>query len=118
MERCLGLEVPDAADGVLQDMHWGAGLFGYFPTYSIGNLMAGQLWERAPGRLPDLDARIEQGDFAPLREWLREHVHRTAACSRRANCFAASPARTCGWSRSCATCAPKLADSGVLATAR
>jgi carboxypeptidase Taq len=76
MERLLGLTVPSAADGVLQDTHWGAGLIGYFPTYTIGNLMAAQLWSRAAADLPDLDDRLEAGDFAPLREWLREHVHR------------------------------------------
>jgi len=76
MERLLGLEVPDDARGVLQDTHWGAGLLGYFPTYTIGNLMAAQLWERIEADLDDLDERIVAGDFAPLREWLRAHVHR------------------------------------------
>jgi carboxypeptidase Taq len=74
--RLLGLEVPNAADGVLQDIHWSTGLMGYFPTYTIGNLMAAQLWERVRVDLPDIDAQLERGDFAPLREWLREHVHR------------------------------------------
>jgi carboxypeptidase Taq len=76
MGRLLGLEVPDDAQGSLQDVHWGAGLFGYFPTYTLGNLMAAQLWERARRDLPDLDAGVERGDFDPLREWLGEHVHR------------------------------------------
>ena len=51
-------------------------LFGYFPTYSLGNIIAGQLWEAAHEALPDLEERIEHGELAPLREWLREHVHR------------------------------------------
>jgi carboxypeptidase Taq len=72
----FGLEVPDDAQGVLQDVHWAAGLFGYFPTYAIGNLVAGQLWERVRVDLPDLDARVSQGELNELREWLREHVHR------------------------------------------
>jgi carboxypeptidase Taq len=72
----LGLEVPDDALGVLQDVHWAAGLIGYFPTYAIGNLVAGQLWERVRADLPDLDARMSAGELLPLREWLREHVHR------------------------------------------
>lgn len=72
----FGLEVPDDAHGVLQDVHWSAGLFGYFPTYAIGNLVAGQLWERVRDDLPDLDARLSAGELRPLREWLREHVHR------------------------------------------
>ncbi len=72
----LGIEVRDDADGVLQDVHWSAGLIGYFPTYALGNLIAAQLWERAHVDLPDLDARLAGGELAPLREWLREHVHR------------------------------------------
>jgi carboxypeptidase Taq len=76
MSRLLGLEVPTDAEGVLQDTHWGAGLIGYFPTYTIGNLMAAQLWERIEADLEDLPERIERGDFTPLREWLRLHVHR------------------------------------------
>ena len=72
----LGLEVPDDEHGVLQDVHWPAGAFGYFPTYSLGNVIAGQLWEAATRDIPDLDERIGAGDLAPLGEWLREHVHR------------------------------------------
>jgi carboxypeptidase Taq len=72
----LGIEVPDDAHGVLQDVHWSAGLIGYFPTYALGNLIAGQVWERARDDMPELDARLAEGDLAPLREWLREHVHR------------------------------------------
>jgi carboxypeptidase Taq len=75
-QRLLGLEVPDVAHGVLQDIHWGSGMIGYFPTYTIGNLMAAQLWRVVAGDLPELDADIAAGRFAPLREWLREHVHR------------------------------------------
>jgi carboxypeptidase Taq len=75
MHRLLGLDVPDDAQGALQDVHWGAGLIGYFPTYSLGNLMAAQLWEALRADLPEVDAQIERGEFAPLREWLREHVH-------------------------------------------
>ena len=72
----LGLEVPDDAHGVLQDVHWAEGAFGYFPTYALGNVIAGQLWARVTADLPDLDERFAAGDFAPLREWLAEHVHR------------------------------------------
>jgi carboxypeptidase Taq len=71
----FGVDVPDDAHGVLQDVHWSAGLIGYFPTYALGNLIAGSLWERAHVDLPDLDARIADGELSPLREWLREHVH-------------------------------------------
>jgi carboxypeptidase Taq len=75
----LGLEVPDAAHGVLQDVHWSSGSIGYFPTYALGNLIAGQLWERVHADVGDLDARLAAGDLQPLREWLREHVHRHGA---------------------------------------
>jgi carboxypeptidase Taq len=72
----LGLEVPDDAHGVLQDVHWPAGAFGYFPTYSLGNLIAGQLWDAAGRDLGDLPARLGAGDLASLGEWLRDRVHR------------------------------------------
>jgi carboxypeptidase Taq len=78
-EEYLGLEVPDDAHGVLQDVHWAAGLIGYFPTYALGNLIAGQLFQRARADLPDLDLRVAAGDLHGLREWLREHVHRHGA---------------------------------------
>jgi carboxypeptidase Taq len=72
----LGLEVKDPADGVLQDVHWAGGSIGYFPTYALGNLIAGQLWERIHADAPDLDAQLAEGQLTALREWLREHVHR------------------------------------------
>jgi carboxypeptidase Taq len=75
----LGLDVPDDARGVLQDVHWSMGAIGYFPTYALGNLIAGQLWQRAHVDVPDLDERLAQGDLGTLREWLREHVHRHGA---------------------------------------
>jgi carboxypeptidase Taq len=76
MHRYLGLDVPDARAGVLQDIHWADAGFGYFPTYSLGNVMSVQIWERAGADLGDLDERIERGAFGDLREWLREHLHR------------------------------------------
>jgi carboxypeptidase Taq len=75
----LGLDVPDDARGVLQDVHWSMGAIGYFPTYALGNLIAGQLWQRARADIGDLDERLAEGDLAGLREWLREHVHRHGA---------------------------------------
>ncbi len=71
----IGVRSPSAADGVLQDVHWSAGLFGYFPTYTLGNLIAAQLYETAHETLGDLDGMIAQGDFTPLLNWLRIHVH-------------------------------------------
>jgi carboxypeptidase Taq len=76
MLRLLGLEVPSVAEGVLQDVHWGAGLIGYFPTYTIGNLMSAQIWSTLRADLPELDDQLELGEFGPLREWLGERVHR------------------------------------------
>ena len=52
------------------------GLIGYFPTYALGNLISAQLWERITADLPELDEDFERGEFGPLREWLRDHVHR------------------------------------------
>jgi carboxypeptidase Taq len=76
MQSYLGIEVPDDEHGVLQDVHWAGGSFGYFPTYSLGNVIASQLWETMREALPELDTQIEAGEFEPLREWLREQVHR------------------------------------------
>jgi carboxypeptidase Taq len=71
----LGIDPPNDADGVLQDVHWGAGLFGYFPTYTLGNLYAAQLFEHARGELGDLGAQMSRGEFAPLREWMQKNVY-------------------------------------------
>jgi carboxypeptidase Taq len=76
MVSYLGLEPPDVTLGVLQDIHWGDATFGYFPTYSLGNVISVQIWERARGDLPDLDVQLGNGEFGALREWLREHLHR------------------------------------------
>ncbi|MGV3484378.1 MAG: carboxypeptidase M32 [Planctomycetaceae bacterium] len=79
--RCaLGIEVPSAADGVLQDVHWSAGLFGYFPTYTIGNLAAAQLFEAAKTELGPLGEQFENGDFQPLKDWLWRQIHRHGCC--------------------------------------
>jgi carboxypeptidase Taq len=75
MWNYLGVEVPDDAHGVLQDVHWSGGQIGYFSTYLLGTVMSVQIWEAAQRDVPDLDERIERGEFAPLREWLGEHVH-------------------------------------------
>jgi len=72
----LGLEVTDDALGVLQDVHWSFCAIGYFPTYSLGNLVAGQLWDRVCRDIPDLDDKLAAGELGDLREWLREHIHR------------------------------------------
>ncbi|HET7572309.1 MAG TPA: carboxypeptidase M32 [Gaiellaceae bacterium] len=76
MREYLGLTPADAVEGVLQDVHWSEGGFGYFPTYALGNVISVQLWRSAEEALGDLDAQFARGEFAPLREWLGEHVHR------------------------------------------
>ena len=76
MREYLGLQPPDVVAGVLQDVHWSDMTMGYFPTYALGNVVSVQLWERAEADLGDLDEQFERGDFVPLRDWLRENVHR------------------------------------------
>ena len=71
----LGIEIPDDASGVLQDVHWAAGAFGYFPTYSLGNVIAGQVWELAREALPDLDDQLAAGELGPLRDFLGERIY-------------------------------------------
>ncbi|HEY4232230.1 MAG TPA: carboxypeptidase M32 [Lacipirellulaceae bacterium] len=74
--KYLGIEPPADTDGVLQDVHWSAGLFGYFPTYSLGNLYASQLFEQAQQELGELELAFRNGQFRPLRDWLQAKVHR------------------------------------------
>ena len=76
MQEYLGVDVPDDRRGVLQDVHWSRGSLGYFPTYALGNVISVQIWERVLEDVPDLEERIEAGEFAPLRDWLREHLWR------------------------------------------
>jgi carboxypeptidase Taq len=76
MAEYLGLNPPDVVAGVLQDVHWSDMTMGYFPTYALGNVVSVQLWEKAEVELGELDEQFERGEFEPLREWLRENVHR------------------------------------------
>lgn len=75
----LGLEVTDPVQGVLQDIHWAWGEFGYFPTYSLGNLYGATLYAAASRELPTLKEDLERGHLLGLRDWLREKVHRHGA---------------------------------------
>jgi carboxypeptidase Taq len=72
----LGIEVPDDTRGVLQDTHWAIGSVGYFATYALGNLVSAQIWERLTADLPGVEEGFAEGEFGPLRDWLREHLHR------------------------------------------
>jgi carboxypeptidase Taq len=71
----LQVDVTHDGDGVLQDVHWSGGSFGYFPTYTLGNLYSAQLMEAADRDLGGVSAQIGRGEFAPLLGWLREHIH-------------------------------------------
>ena len=78
MQTYLGLRPERASDGCLQDVHWSAGLIGYFPTYTLGNLYSAMLFNAATTALGgerERDAQFARGDFAPLLDWLRTHVH-------------------------------------------
>lgn len=76
----LGIKPPNDREGVLQDVHWSAGLIGYFPTYALGNLYAAQFFEQANRDLGGLHGQFVQGEFEPLRNWLREKIHRQGQC--------------------------------------
>ncbi len=71
----LGIRPPGPREGCMQDIHWAGGSFGYFPTYTLGALMAAQLAEAMRAALPGLDREVERGNFGPLVGWLRENVH-------------------------------------------
>ncbi|WP_170607777.1 carboxypeptidase M32 [Ruegeria arenilitoris] len=72
----FGYAVDKPSNGCLQDVHWSVGLFGYFPTYSLGNVYAGCLYEALRNAVPDLDLQLAQGDTSGATDWLRLHVQR------------------------------------------
>ena len=72
----FGLDIPDDTRGCLQDIHWSQAGIGYFPTYTLGNLYAAQFFAKALADIPDLHDQFAQGEFATLRSWLHEHIHR------------------------------------------
>ena len=74
-EEYLGLSVPEHRVGVLQDVHWSCGLFGYFPTYQLGNVMSVQIWEAAQAALPGLEEQFARGEFSELGGWLRDNLY-------------------------------------------
>jgi carboxypeptidase Taq len=78
-EASFGIKPPDDAKGVLQDVHWSFGGLGYFSTYTLGNLIAAQLWNKINADIPDLEAQIEKAKFDDLLSWLRQNVHRHGA---------------------------------------
>jgi carboxypeptidase Taq len=74
-EEYLGIPVPTDTLGVLQDVHWSGGGFGYFPTYSLGNIVSVQIWEKVLSDIPDLPEQFEQGEFGQLHEWLQTRLY-------------------------------------------
>jgi carboxypeptidase Taq len=75
MKEFLGIDVPNDADGVLQDVHWSGGGIGYFPTYALGNVISLQIWDVVQRALPDLDAQLAAGEVLPLSDWLRDNLY-------------------------------------------
>jgi carboxypeptidase Taq len=74
-KRDFGIEVTDPAMGVLQDVHWSAGLFGYFPTYSLGNLYGACLDKAMRADMPNRDEKVAAAETGPILNWLRERIH-------------------------------------------
>jgi carboxypeptidase Taq len=79
MERRLGVKPATNAEGCLQDIHWAGAAFGYFPSYALGAMIAGQLYESLRSDCPTLDEDLAAGRFAPLFQWLRDNVHGLAS---------------------------------------
>ncbi|MDX1971793.1 MAG: carboxypeptidase M32 [Candidatus Sumerlaeia bacterium] len=75
-QEYLGVAVPSDAQGCMQDIHWSEGIFGYFPTYTLGNLYAAQVMEKIRSEQPDLDSQIRHGNTRTILEWLRKHIHK------------------------------------------
>jgi carboxypeptidase Taq len=74
-KQYLGINVPSDTKGVLQDIHWSHGSFGYFPTYTVGSFYAAQFYNKALSEIPDLEKDIENGVFTNLLSWLRKNIH-------------------------------------------
>ena len=76
MKDLLGVEPKNDTEGCLQDIHWAMGGFGYFPTYTLGNLYAAHLFEAFALKHKDFEARMEKGDFTFIRNWLHDNIHK------------------------------------------
>jgi carboxypeptidase Taq len=75
MKEFLGVEPKTDADGVLQDVHWSMGSFGYFPSYALGNLYGLQFWQKLSADLPQAEQAIGRGEFKEIHRWLRENIY-------------------------------------------
>jgi carboxypeptidase Taq len=74
-QNYLGITPRHDAEGILQDVHWYSGAIGYFPTYALGNVFDGVILNVIKKSLPDFARNIEQGNFLPTTNWLKEHIH-------------------------------------------
>jgi carboxypeptidase Taq len=92
----LGVAPDDDASGCLQDVHWALGAFGYFPSYTLGNLYAAMLWERLEADVPGVSASLERGELASVTGWLREHVHAHGARESAAGAISRITGQTLG----------------------
>jgi carboxypeptidase Taq len=75
MKEYLGITPKNDAEGILQDTHWASGLFGYFPTYLLGNLYSAQFWAKLSGEVKNIEGKIAKGELAPIRAWLKKNIH-------------------------------------------
>ncbi len=75
MQTYLGITPPNDAEGVLQDIHWSGMMFGYFPTYTIGNVLSVQLFDTAVAEHPEIWDEMRRGEFGTLLGWMRENIH-------------------------------------------
>jgi carboxypeptidase Taq len=91
--RDFGQPVDRPSHGMLQDVHWAIGLFGYFPTYTLGNVYAGCLHRALRSAVPDIDRDLAQGNARPATDWLRDHLQRHGALYRPAEAIE----RACGF---------------------
>ncbi len=73
--KYLGVEIENDSEGVMQDTHWAGASFGYFPSYALGNIYGGMFLEKMERDLPEWRSSVQEGDFSPVRSWLRENVH-------------------------------------------
>jgi carboxypeptidase Taq len=79
MDELLGVKPETDAEGILQDVHWSIGIFGYFPTYVLGNLYGAQFFDAMKKEIPDMDEKIANGDFKTILNWYRTKIHQHGA---------------------------------------
>ena len=74
-EKYLGVKIENDSEGVMQDTHWASGLFGYFPSYALGNIYSGQLLAKMQKDIPEWKAQLAEGNFKQIKQWLIKNVH-------------------------------------------